>query len=97
MLGGTREILAVWKTVEEKGLSVRETEELAKSTARSVSRETSRRAGRRKDPQLIDLSRQLAAKYSTTVSIVPSGKKGTIRFNYYSMEDLERLVDLLVT
>jgi len=96
MLESPVERLVAWKSVEERGLSVRETEELAKSRSRNVSRETSRRAGRAKDPQLVDLSAQLGAKYSTSVSIVPSGKKGTILFRYYSIEDLERLIDLLL-
>jgi len=96
MLESPAELLAAWKIVEDRGLSVRETEEFAKSRAKNVSRETLRRSARAKDPQLVDLSAQLGVKYSTSVSIVPSGKNGTIQFRYYSIEDLERLIDLLL-
>jgi len=96
MLESPAELLAAWKIVEDRGLSVRETEEFAKSRAKNVSRETLRRSARSKDPQLVDLSAQLGAKYSTSVSIIPSGKNGTIQFRYYSIEDLERLIDLLL-
>jgi len=89
-------MLETWKLIEEKNLSVRETEELVRSRLRSVSRETSRRRTRKLDPELIDLGAQLGTKYSTSVSIVPIGKKGTIQFSYYSESDLERLIDLLM-
>ncbi|HXX40200.1 MAG TPA: ParB/RepB/Spo0J family partition protein [bacterium] len=90
------EMLEAWRVVEEKGLSVRETEEMVRSMNRKVSRETLRRRPRKVNPQFIDLAAQLGSKYSTNVSIVPIGKKGTIQFSYYSEADLERLIDLLM-
>jgi ParB family chromosome partitioning protein len=89
-------MVETWKVVEEKGLSVRETEDLAKAWVRNVSRETRRRGRRRVNPELADLSLQLGDKYSTRVTIVPVGKKGTIQISYYSETDLERLIDLLM-
>jgi ParB family chromosome partitioning protein len=84
----------LWRLVEEKGLSVRATEELAKTRLRRVSRETSPR--RVQDPQIHDLAGQLRERYTTSVSIVPRGKKGMIQLHYYSQADLERLIDLLL-
>ena len=89
-------MLDIWRVVEEKGLSVRETEDLAKAWVRNVSRETRRRGPRKQNPQLADLSMQLGDRYSTRVSIVPLGKKGTIQLSYYSETDLERLIDILL-
>jgi ParB family chromosome partitioning protein len=89
-------VLEIWQQVEKRGLSVRETEVLAKAATRNVSRETivRRRAGG--DPVLADLAAQLQNRYGTTISILTKGKKGAIQINYYSIEDLERLIDLLL-
>ena len=96
MIQSSGAMLDTWRVVEEKGLSVRETEDMAKAWVRNVSRETRRRGPRKQNPQLVDLSMQLGERYSTRVSIVPLGKKGTIQLSYYSETDLERLIDMLL-
>ena len=88
-------LLDLWQHVERQSLSVRETEVLVKSAAQNVSRETIVRRSPSKDPVLSDLAARLQDRYGTNVSIVTKGKKGTIQINYYSSEDLERLIDLL--
>jgi ParB family chromosome partitioning protein len=87
-------ILAAWKIVEDKGLSVRETEELTKTAGGVVSRETRTRQSPQ-NPELADLARQLGERYSTTAAITRSGKGGLIKLSYYSEVDLERLIDML--
>lgn len=89
-------ILDVWKLVEARALSVRETEALVQQRARRVSRETSGRRGRRRDPQLLDLELQLRERYTTTAAIRGKASRGTIELRYFSTQDLERLVDLLL-
>lgn len=90
-----RKLLALWQHVEKRELSVRETEVLVKAATRNVSRETMvRRKGR--DPVLADLAARLQGRYGTNVSILSKGKAGTIQINYYSLDDLERLIDLLL-
>jgi ParB family chromosome partitioning protein len=91
-----RTLIEVWRMVEQKGLSVRETEDLVKARLRIVSRETSPRRRHGQDPVLLDLAAQLRDKYASSVAIVPRGKKGTIQISYYSQDDLERLIDLLL-
>lgn len=88
-------LLEIWRQVEKRGLSVRETEELVRGAGKNVSRETISRKGG-VDPNLADLAARLQDRYATNVSIVTRGKRGTIQINYYSSEDLERLVDLLL-
>lgn len=95
MLQDPRTLLETWRFVEEKALSVRETEDLVKVRSRHVSRETKLRR-RRIDPQIHDLAAQLRDRYSTAVTIVPRGHKGTIQIEYYSQDDLGRLIDLLL-
>ncbi|HYM91294.1 MAG TPA: ParB/RepB/Spo0J family partition protein [bacterium] len=89
-------LLEIWRQVEKRGLSVRETEGLVKATARNVSRETisPRTAGQ--DPILADLAARLQDRYATSVSIASKGKRGMIQINYYSADDLERLIDILL-
>ncbi len=91
-----RALVELWRIVEEKGLSVRETEDLVKARQRRVSRETPGRLRPGSDPILTDLAVQLREKYTTSVAIVPKGKKGTIQIHYYSQDDLERLIDMLL-
>ena len=90
-----RALLGIWRIVEEKNLSVRETEELVRARGRRVSRETPPRRGAT-DPQIRDLAVQLRERYSTGVTIVPRGRKGVIQIGYYSQDDLGRLIDLLL-
>jgi ParB family transcriptional regulator, chromosome partitioning protein len=91
-----KRLLELWAHVERHGLSVRETEVMVKAAARNVSRETIVRRPAAKDPVLADLAVRLQDRYRTNVSILTKGKRGTIQINYYSAEDLERLIDLLL-
>jgi ParB family transcriptional regulator, chromosome partitioning protein len=91
-----RSLLEIWKAVEEKSLSVRDTEAVVRGRLRRVSRETSVRRGRRRDPELADLEGQLRDRYTTSAAIRGNGIRGAIELRYYSSQDLERLVDLLL-
>lgn len=96
MAPDANELLQLWKVVEGKSLSVRETEALVQARLRGVSRETSARSARRRDPQLIDLEAQLRERYTTTVAIRGKVTRGSIELRYFSSQDLERLIDLLL-
>ncbi|MDG5766387.1 ParB/RepB/Spo0J family partition protein [Balneolales bacterium ANBcel1] len=48
-----------------------------------------------KDVHLMELSNRLRNKFSTRVSIRKKNKGGEIRFEYYSDEDLERIISIL--
>ena len=45
---------------------------------------------------LTDIAAQLQERFGTGVSILSKGKRGTIQIQYYSHEDLERLVDIML-
>jgi len=89
-------LLKLWQHVEKRGLSVRETETLVRASARNVSRETIVRRNGSRDPVLVDLSARLHGRYGTNVSILSKGKAGTIQLHYYTQDDLERLIDMLL-
>ncbi len=48
-----------------------------------------------KDVQLMEISNRLRNKFSTRVNIKKKHKGGEIRFEYYSDDDLERLISIL--
>jgi ParB family chromosome partitioning protein len=72
-----RSLLEIWKAVEEKSLSVRDTEAVVQGRLWRVSRETSVRRGRRRDPQMADLEGQLRDRYTTSTAIRGNGIRGT--------------------
>ncbi len=74
------------------GLSVRQVENLVKAAG----------AGRRepagprdKDPQTLSLEEDLQRRFGTGVNISRRGKKGKIEIEFYTDDDLERILDLL--
>lgn len=90
--GSQAAILKIWERVERRGLSVRATEALVRP---GISREIRARS-RARDPHLRGAERDLARKYGTKVSAIGTRRRGTLTFGYYSEEDLQRLLDLLL-
>jgi len=80
-------------------LSVREAEVLAREWARgsvssagNVSRETT---AAKEDPNLLEAESQLRGLFGTKVRIVKNKDRGRIEIEFYSEDDLERLLLLL--
>jgi ParB family chromosome partitioning protein len=81
----------------QKGLSVREAESLAKRWAgRPKSGGASQVRKGELTSQLNALQDTLRQRLATKVQIVPKGKKGKIEIEYYSFEDLDRIVEVIV-
>ena len=78
------------RKIVKKGLSVREAELLAKKISGPPKSRTS------KDPQISSLEEKLIRGLGTKVRIINRGKKGKIEIEYYSFEELERLLDILL-
>lgn len=105
-LESTQTQIAACEEIIKKDLSVRETEDLVRQwTKDDVSRETLSRPkeDRKKepgpDPQLQAIIDELTRTLGTKVSIKSKGseKGGRIEIEYYSQEELERIVELLVS
>jgi ParB family chromosome partitioning protein len=75
-----------------RGLSVREVEALARGAVR---RRKVARPKRSDDPFVREWEDRLQRFFGTLVRIERLGKEGSIRIEYYSDEDLERILDLL--
>ncbi len=87
--GKTSQIDAARKIVK-KGLSVREAETLSKKVS------IPSKAMITKDPQISSLEEKLIRNLGTKVRIINKGKKGKIEIEYYSFEELDRLLDILL-
>jgi ParB family chromosome partitioning protein len=83
------------KSIIEKGLSVRETEKLAKETSTTPPRNKMAGRGNRfeKDADTRALEADLGANLKMAVSInhEPGGERGTLSIRYNTLEDLDNL------
>ncbi len=91
---GTAQRSALWKRIVAENLSVRQTEEIARAVA--APKKVRRRASRPTESPLVrDYTDRLRRTLGTQVRIQKRGKKGTIRIDFYSDDDLTRLVEFL--
>jgi ParB family transcriptional regulator, chromosome partitioning protein len=88
--GKINQIEAARKIIKN-GLSVRDAELIAKKTAKSA------KIPRYNDPQIASLEEKLLRHLGTKVHIAQKNrKKGKIEIEYYSLEELNRLLDILM-
>jgi ParB family chromosome partitioning protein len=83
------EILAAARYVSSKGFSVRRTEAFVR---RRMRRQHSRPAKTRTNG-LAEWENKLQQRFATRVTIAAGRKGGRVEFEYYSQEDLERLLE----
>jgi ParB family chromosome partitioning protein len=91
-LGTPEDRRRVAERAEARGLSVREVEALARGAVR---RKKAARPRRSDDPFVREWEERLQRIFGTLVRIERMGKEGSLRIEYYSDEDLERILDLL--
>jgi len=86
--------------IAKKNLSVRQTEKLVRNiSSTATSRQT--KTPLQKDAEIpsslcSSLSNQLTNKLHSRISIIQNGGRGKIEIEYYSLDDLERLVSMIV-
>lgn len=85
--------LALHAMVVEDGLSVRETEEAAQKGVKPLRKRVAKISAN--DVYLRDLEERLQQKLGTKVSINAQGKRGKILIDYYSLDDLERVLEVI--
>jgi len=86
---------AVCEKIIKRGLSVRRIEELVRAIVQNRDLGSDRR-GPKKAVQILALEEKLRQIFGTQVRIKQSVDKGKIEIEFYSSEDLERLIDLLM-
>ncbi len=90
--GKVRQIEAA-RSIIHKGLSVREAETLAKRLSRQGKKRQESRS--QKDPHIASLEDRLIRSLGTKVCIHHKGKRGKIEIEYYSLDELDRLLEVL--
>lgn len=85
--------LVVEKVIKEE-LNVRQLENLIQQLNENVSRET-KKAEKNKDIFIKEQELSLRERFGTTVNIKQSKNKGKIEIEFFSKEDLERILELL--
>jgi ParB family chromosome partitioning protein len=85
---------AVWRAVVSKGLSVRETESLVNRFKKEPGDSRKRKEGS-DEIYFINISEELSRSFGTKVKIRRRGQKGKVEIEFYSNEDLDRLLHLL--
>jgi ParB family chromosome partitioning protein len=86
------EQVAVARKAAAKGMSVRETEAFVNRLARRRNRASHART---RPPEIIELEEKLRKFLATAVRISWRGRKGKIEIDYYSNEDLERILEAI--
>lgn len=77
--------------IVKNNLNVRETER----RVREFGKKQKVKKPRERDPYLVDVEERLKEHFNTGVKIKSKGEKGRIELEYYSMDDLNRLLEML--
>lgn len=87
-------LVTLAKKCIEEDLSVRHLEELVKQIE-NVSRETKTKKKQEKDIFIVELEERLQSTFGTSVKIKKKENKGKIEIDFFSEEDLERIIEVL--
>ena len=93
-LEGAARQSALWKKILELKLSVRQAEEVAQS-ANVDGKKPRKKTPVEQSPFIVDCTDRIRRSLGTQVSIQKKGKKGFVRIEFYSNEDLMRLVEMM--
>ena len=85
---------ALCERIIKEGLSVRETEKLVSEEGKGKKRKP---AARTKNPDVARVEAELKEALGTRVTINQNGKKGKIEIEFFSRDELDRLIELLKT
>ena len=88
------QLIAIWRTVVLKGLSVRQTEALV-NRIKKKKKGGEKRKSTSEDIYYSDIADDLSRFFGTKVQIKRLGRKGKVEIEFYNSEDLDRLLRLL--
>ncbi|WP_027626059.1 ParB/RepB/Spo0J family partition protein [Clostridium lundense] len=84
----------VSQTIIDENLSVRETEKIIRDLVNTKSNDN-KKSDKSDNPYYIDIKNRLEEFFGTKVQINSKKNKGKIEIQYYSEEDLQRILDIL--
>ncbi|MDT8318455.1 MAG: ParB/RepB/Spo0J family partition protein [bacterium] len=87
-----KNLLAASKTIIDKGLSVREAEALARKEPQTIKK---KKDSGKKDPDLAKLDERLTSHFGTKARVTKQGSKGRLEIEFYSMDELDRLIEII--
>ncbi|MDP8265327.1 MAG: ParB/RepB/Spo0J family partition protein [Candidatus Aceula meridiana] len=85
---------ALWKKTINNGLSVRELENLTRGEGQTKIRKA---RGEKGDPYIASVEEDLQRALGTKVRLKAQKKRGTIVIEYYSHDDLDRIIKIIKT
>lgn len=90
--------LELAKLIMEKGMSVRQTEQLVKNLENSKQDKVDKVGNKKsnENPVLPQVEDRLRSRFGTLVRIKSQGKKGKIEIEYYDDEDFNRIIELVL-
>ena len=93
----TEKQIAVFMEIVQKGLSVREAEALAKVNAdQKTEQDGQKKVSAFKDPEVASLEEELRRIFGTKVQIFNTrGNKGKLVVEYYSLDDFDRILEVV--
>lgn len=86
--------LLIANKIIEENLNIRQIEDIIKNK-QPEKVETKDKKKRNKDPHIIALEDNLMSILGTKVNLITGRKKGKIEIEYYGLEDLDRILDIL--
>lgn len=86
--------LLIANKIIEENLNIRQIEDIIKNKEPEKI-ETKDKKKRNKDPHIIALEDNLMSILGTKVNLITGRKKGKIEIEYYGLEDLDRILDIL--
>lgn len=89
--------LMLARRIVEKGLSVREVEQIVRNIKGRTKESKNKETVIKKPSYILEIEANLEERFGTRVQITPGKKKGVIQIEYYSEDDLERIVERLMS
>ena len=86
-------MLAAWRTVMARGLSVRQTETLVARLKKDIGKKKPHTDS--EETYFSNVAAELSRSFGTKVEIRRRGQKGKVEIEFYSNDDLDRLLQLL--
>ncbi len=91
-IGDEKGLLAASKIIIDKGLSVREAEALARKAPQTIKK--TKEIGTQ-DPDMAKLDERLTSYLGTKARVTRKGSKGKLEIEFYSMDELDRLIEII--
>ena len=92
--GSSQAMLKLWKQILKDNLSVRSAEDLSKKSKKSKNYKQTKKKSKSKS--LISLENELISIFGTKVQLnSKSGKSGSISIEYFTNDDLDRILELI--